>query len=531
MNIVLTYLALVVLLLMETIVFMWQRDLLANDAETMTQEIWLSLAAILRISAYVIALPLALRVVYTWISGNWHNILTRVYLDIAATAAFVLWLCNLVLYGYKECKIDASMVSQLLTNPGESLASISFLNGAAVLILLGIMVFCMHWMAGKLFPSKKHDPVIFIPIRPSAAIRAMHSVFIILVGTGIFYLLDGGLPSLPTIKLEFATTKAEEQEQDVVEEVNVEEALKELYAMPHTLGLDNEEAYKHPRPQMITDKRPNIIIILLPGLNSTNCKVLNAEADASLMPFTNKMYDNGIGFTRLYANNADLTVGLPNLDKLTKVLKDNGYALEEFSKDEDDQKLLDSAYNSIEEGRKEGVGKTGNPFVKVVRTSTSKDSNVTYTDACLKSFIGRLWYTPTWRNTLIVALGEVGAPKEAKKLDDAEYYHVPMFWTGGVLSAHGHVDIICQQSDLAATILGQMGIDCTNLHLSNNIFDRVVPHFAFFMHKESFGFLTDSISYVQDVEGKALPATNDPEGKAKKWGQACLRSYAAYKTE
>lgn len=532
MNILLTFLALIVLLLIETIIFMWQGVLLSGNEVSMTQGIWASLPSILKLSAYTLALPLAFKFIYTWVKGNWYNALMRLFIVIAGSIAFVVWFFIIDIYGYNDLNIDASMLSLVADKSGEALANMSFIKGLSILILLCLLVLCLYKIVGKLYKSKKHDPVFYFPIRPSAAVRAMHSIFIVLTFTAALYLLNGKAPNISMPSFDFETAKAEDKEEDgSMDEGNVEEALKELYAMPHALGLDKEEAYEHPRPQMITDKRPNVIILLLPGFTSSTCKVLDANADASSMPFTNKMYDNGIGFTQLYANNADVKAEIPNLSLITKTLKDNGYDTEEFKSAEDNQKQLNLVYNSIEEGRNNGIGRAGKPFLKVVHTSSAKDNTVTYTDACLKKFIGKLWYTPTWKNTLIIAMGETGKPEDTKRLEDPESYHIPMFWTGGVIKAHGHVDILCQQADLAATLLGQMGINSDKLTLSNNIFDRTIPHFAFFSNGDSFGFLTDSIRYVQDKEGKAIASTNDPEGKAKKWGQACLRSYAAYKTE
>lgn len=522
MNIVLTYLGLIIMLLIETIVFMWQDSLMGgDDTAPLSQELWLSLPCILKIAAYVMAFPLAMRLIYIWIKGNWHNGLMRIYLNIAGSIMFILWLFNLEVFGYKEYKMSLGILVQTFS---QSIANISFIKGAVMLVLVGLLAYCLYWMIKKLYKLKKHDPIIFIPIRPSAAVRFAHSIVIILVGATATYMLKGSMPSMPSFNFSLPTSKTAELEQDTIA-ADTEQALKELYAMPHTLGLDDTEAYEHPRPQMITDKRPNILIILLPGFNASYSKVLNADADASAMPFVNKMYENGIGFTQFYANSTDLKAGVPNLSYVTKTLKDNGYSVEELYNSyegAEDKTLLNNLYSSIEKDRNNGIGREGKPFLKIVRTNLTHA--VAAADACLKNFIGKLWYTPTWRNTLIIAMGEAETPKDAKELDNPEYYHVPMFWTGGVVSAHGHVDIMCQQADLASTLLGQMGINYDKLTFSNNIFDRTVPHFAFFSHGESFGFLTDSIRYVQNNAGTPLPTTNDPDGKAKRWGQALLSS-------
>lgn len=525
MNIVLTYLALVVLLLIETVVFLWQDSLLGSDGSApVTQGLWLSLPNLLRIAAYVMALPLALQFIYTWIKGNWYSFAMRFYLYLGGFLTFVLWLYNLEVFGFREFHIAGSETWQILAGIPHSIAQTTFVKGAVVLVLLYFLMHALVWMVGRLYKFGKYDPAIFIPIRPSAAVRIAYSLLIIVTAVCGNMLVHGDMPSMPSLPI--TTAHAADSDSTAVDSTSA--VINELYAMPHQLGHDNSDAYEHPHPQMLSCDRPNIILFVLPGLSSSHCRILSPDANSRVMPFFCKMYDSGIGFTQFYANSSkvgDVSTILP-----LSILKDNGYVTEVLDGSKapvtPDHILFRNLYDRIEQDRNSGIGRTGKPFCKVVlaasglnpddvdyhKYSDSRSNAVAYTDACIAAFMRRLWSTPSWHNTLIICMG---APDPLIKGGSAEHYHVPMFWSGGAVSTRGHVGIMCQRSDLAATLLGQMGIKHKAIPLSNNIFDRSVPHFAFFSDGKSFGFLTDSISYIQHQDG-----TSQGTNRAKRFALA-----------
>ena len=49
------------------------------------------------------------------------------------------------------------------------------------------------------------------------------------------------------------------------------------------------------------------------------------------------------------------------------------------------------------------------------------------------------------------------------------YNHIPMFWIGGAVKQPVVIDRICNQSDLAATLLGQMGIPHDDFRFSRDV--------------------------------------------------------------
>jgi phosphoglycerol transferase MdoB-like AlkP superfamily enzyme len=92
-----------------------------------------------------------------------------------------------------------------------------------------------------------------------------------------------------------------------------------------------------------------------------------------------------------------------------------------------------------------------------------------YLDQCIGRFIDALRKTPAWQNTLVVILPDHGY--RYKGIDEATrlYNHIPMLWVGGAVRQPVVIDRLCNQSDLAATLLGQMGINHDDFRFSRDI--------------------------------------------------------------
>ena len=81
-----------------------------------------------------------------------------------------------------------------------------------------------------------------------------------------------------------------------------------------------------------------------------------------------------------------------------------------------------------------------------------------YADACLGDFLARLRQTTAWDSLLVVVLPDHGLRNDQFNETTRAYNHIPLIWTGGAVRTATTVDKICSQSDLAATLLGQMGM-------------------------------------------------------------------------
>lgn len=92
-----------------------------------------------------------------------------------------------------------------------------------------------------------------------------------------------------------------------------------------------------------------------------------------------------------------------------------------------------------------------------------------YLDQCIGRFIDDLRKTPTWKNTLVVILPDHGY--RYKGIDESTrlYNHIPMLWVGGAVRQPVVIDRLCNQSDLAATLLGQLSIRHDDFRFSRDI--------------------------------------------------------------
>jgi phosphoglycerol transferase MdoB-like AlkP superfamily enzyme len=105
-------------------------------------------------------------------------------------------------------------------------------------------------------------------------------------------------------------------------------------------------------------------------------------------------------------------------------------------------------------------------------------------------------------------------------------YHIPMFWVGGAVREPRRITTLGSQIDLGATLLARLDLSHEDFNFSKDLKDPTLPHFAFYAWPDGFGFLTDSVRYIQDNarDDHPLPGTVDPDGRARRWGKAYLQT-------
>lgn len=100
-------------------------------------------------------------------------------------------------------------------------------------------------------------------------------------------------------------------------------------------------------------------------------------------------------------------------------------------------------------------------------------NSMAYLDDCIGNFIARFKQTPQWKNTLIVFLPDHGIPYPEGITDiDERKSHIPIIWTGGAVRGHRRIEVLCNQTDLAATLLGQLGLPHDDFTLSRDVLSK-----------------------------------------------------------
>lgn len=108
------------------------------------------------------------------------------------------------------------------------------------------------------------------------------------------------------------------------------------------------------------------------------------------------------------------------------------------------------------------------------RLQNDKQNAFAYTDDCLGRFINRLKQSEQWKNLLVVIVPDHGAIVDDKESRSSlSVVHIPLVFTGGAINAPGkRIDTIMNQSDLAATLLGQLGANHSDFLFSRNVLSK-----------------------------------------------------------
>ena len=149
-----------------------------------------------------------------------------------------------------------------------------------------------------------------------------------------------------------------------------------------------------------------------------------------------------------------------------------------------------------------------------------------YMDHCLGRFIERLKQTPQWQNTLVVILPDHGI--KYQDIDELHPLraHIPMLWTGGAIAGPRRVEALCSQSDLAATLLGQLAIDHADYPFSRDVLSpRYVRPFAMHTHADGFSIVDSLGFHAYDLNSQRTVKGHD--GEAINIGKAILQTTAA----
>ena len=138
-------------------------------------------------------------------------------------------------------------------------------------------------------------------------------------------------------------------------------------------------------------------------------------------------------------------------------------------------------------------------------------NSVAFTDSCIGNFIDTFKELPAWKNTVVIFVSDHGYryPENMQEYGPLRF-HIPMLWLGGAIAEPKVIDTYANQTDLAATLLNQMGLPTDEFSFSKDILNPCVPHYAFYTFNNGFGFIDESGVSVYDNEGNKI-LVEEPE--------------------
>ena len=138
-----------------------------------------------------------------------------------------------------------------------------------------------------------------------------------------------------------------------------------------------------------------------------------------------------------------------------------------------------------------------------------------YLDDCLGRFVDRIRQTPQWDNLLIVLLPDHGI--NYGTIDQSvplQKNHIPMVWIGGAVKAAREVGTICNQTDLAATLLGQMGLPHDDFAFSRDVLSATYTYPTAVHNYGNAQMLLDSTGYIlYDFDARQLTISQSADAE------------------
>ncbi|MDE6308719.1 MAG: LTA synthase family protein, partial [Muribaculaceae bacterium] len=176
-----------------------------------------------------------------------------------------------------------------------------------------------------------------------------------------------------------------------------------------------------------------------------------------------------------------------------------------------DHRLLERAIADVRDG--------SSPSFTVIQTSSShepfdvpysnekldfdKAANAFgYTDEVVAQFVDNLRRSPRWDNALVILVPDHYAAYPRNEEDFLKRHHVPLVMTGGALAKnHRRIEVPMSQSDIAATLLGAMGLDHSAFRFSRDVMYPGAKGAAFFSSIGNAGWVTPRDPLVYEYTG------------------------------
>lgn len=138
------------------------------------------------------------------------------------------------------------------------------------------------------------------------------------------------------------------------------------------------------------------------------------------------------------------------------------------------------------------------------RLEDEKLNAFAYTDYSVACMIDTLRQLPQWDNLLVIIIPDHGfLYKQSYK--DPGFFRSPMLWTGGAIREPRRMQVLMNQSDIAATLLSQLGIRHDDYLWSRNVLSKTYTYpFVYCNYPAGILFSDSTGTSIYDIEGNAV---------------------------
>jgi phosphoglycerol transferase MdoB-like AlkP superfamily enzyme len=155
-------------------------------------------------------------------------------------------------------------------------------------------------------------------------------------------------------------------------------------------------------------------------------------------------------------------------------------------------------------------------------------NSMMYTDKCLGEFMRAAREKEWFDRTVFVLVADHGhGGPENVGVTDRRKFNIPLLLTGGaVVPKDSLVSTYGSQTDIAATLLSQLGIEAGDFVFSRDLLAKDAQQFAFFDFSDGYGWVTPKNYQVYDNEAGRF-VRNDDAREDTISGKAYLQKVAA----
>lgn len=267
-----------------------------------------------------------------------------------------------------------------------------------------------------------------------------------------------------------------------------------------------------------TDKGIISVLSGYPSQPATN--IIKFPARTQRLPYLNHFMDS-LGYQTSFVYGGD--IDFANFRSyLTANRFDHITSEEDFDADMNESKwgihdhiVLDRAFAECDTA-------TG-PFFKVILTLSSHEpfdapwrssfnetteeslffNACNYTDQAIGDFIRKAKASEWWQKTIVMFVADHGHRLPGnKQSNQKEKFRIPFLIAGGALTKGSVIHTMGGQTDIANTLLSQLGRRPSGFLFSKDLLAREVRSFAVYFYNNGYGFLTPSAYIVYDNQGK-----------------------------
>lgn len=509
-------------------------------------------------SLYLLILPFLVSAISIWWDGKLPQLILRVYYAIIAIAMILAFVADTSLYPFWGFKLDASCL-QYLDTPTEAGASVStgYLIVRFCVLIAGavLLYFIYSWIP---FWKKKSThritaTLIHILLIPLLIIGIRGGLDESTTNIGQVYYSQNQFLNHSAVNPVFSflasleKTASQNMRYEFMSDAECEKITSELFT---TESLDVDTLLNTTTPNIIlilmegcggqftelsgrTDITPNLNRLAHEGVYFTNCygnswrtdrgtlctlsgypsfptiSVMKMPSKTRTLPCLARSLHEAKGYSTHYLYGGDI-----NFTNMRSYLIGGGF----------EQLTWKADYTTAEQKTAEWGVRDDITFNTLFSLATSQpqpyligystlsshepwdvpihqfDDEILnafyYLDQCIGDFITRLRQSEAWQNTLVIMLPDHGIQyKEYDELHPLRN-HIPMIWVGGAVKAPRRIETICNQTDLPATLLGQLGLPHADYTYSRDVLSSSYTH-PLAIHTFTEGFsLVDSTGYT-----------------------------------